>query len=85
MSDLERFTAVMLKHTRENLKCAYDTTMGRGAHGIGCVKGRVTREVTIIYNPGVYSRDVVLTCDACFKALKRLVRRQGYKLKSKRI
>lgn len=84
-SDYEQFTAAMQQRTRDGLKCSYDTTRGRGAHGVGCVKGRVTREVTIIYNPGVYGRDVVHTCDECFKTLKKLVRRQGYKLESKRI
>lgn len=84
-SDYEQFIEAMEQRTRENLKCSYDTSRGHGTHGIGCVKGIPTRRVTIIYNPGVYGRDEVLTCDACFKALKKLVRRQGYKLKSKKI
>lgn len=85
MSDLEEFNAAMRQHARDNLKCDYDSSRGRGAHGISCYKGTPTRRVTITYNPGVYGRDEVLTCDACYKALKRLVQRQGYKLESEKI
>ncbi len=85
-TDLDRFNAAMKKHAQDKLNCTYDTSKGHSMRdGLGCVKGTPTRRVTIIYNPGVYGRDEVLTCDSCYVTLKRQVRRQGYKLESERI
>lgn len=85
-SDLENFNAAMEARARARLHCTYDTSKGYSMReGLGCIGGLVTRKVTIIYNPGVYGREEVYTCEACFKTLKRLVRRQGYKLRSEKI
>lgn len=85
MSDLEELNAMLAQEARDKLQCDYDSSRGRGAQGVSCYKGKPTRRVTIIYNPGVYGRDEVITCEPCYKALKRQVRRHGYKLESKRI
>ncbi len=85
-TDLDRFNAAMQEQARKKLRCSYDTSKGYSmSEGLGCVKGVPTRRVTIIYNPGVYGRDEVLTCDACYATLRRQVRRHGYKLESKPI
>mgnify|MGYP001565500675 CR=1 FL=1 len=86
MSDLAELESMMKKRQREKLRCACDVSYGAMAYdGLGCFKGKVTREVTIIYNDGCYGKETHNVCEACYKRLVHCVRRDGYKLTSKKI
>ena len=82
MSDLELFELERRKHTPPKL-CDYDTSKGYCAsEGLGCHKGVASWRVVVIYNE--VDNDVLFLCDKCFKRLKPLVKRRGYKIKAKR-
>jgi len=50
MSDLVEFNKMQEARLREKLRCAFDISEGANAYdGLGCYKGKVTREVTVIY------------------------------------
>ena len=79
MSDLARFNAIQEAHRREKLRCAFDVSEGNNAYdGLGCFKGKVTREVTIIYSHAETETHYI--CEECFKRLKQCVRKDGYRL-----
>ena len=72
------------KRNRENLRCAFDVSEGFNAYdGLGCFKGKVTREATIIYSD--FDSETHHVCEECYKRLIHCVRKDGYKLKSKLI
>ena len=84
MSDLAELESIMEKRQREKLRCVFDTSYGACSYdGLGCYKGRVTRTITIRYND--LEEETHTVCEACYKRLVHCVRRDGYKLKSKKI
>jgi hypothetical protein len=65
---------------RDTLRCDYDVSMGFSpSDGLGCFQHQATHQVEVIYND--YDRDTLFLCDECLARLRKLVRRQGYKLK----
>lgn len=64
--------------------CDYDTSRGFcWTEGLGCFKGVATRKVEVVYNE--VEKDSLNLCEDCYKRLRVLVRRQGYKLVSNKI
>lgn len=83
-SDLEELIAMRKAKEKEKLTCAYDTSRGFYRHdGMGCCKGKVTRQVTVIYNE--VERDTLYLCEDCYRGLLRSVRKYGYKLTSTKL
>jgi len=66
------------------MKCDYDVSSGFSpSEGLGCLKGKATRRVTVEYNE--VEADTLNLCEECYKRLKVLVRRHGYRLRSTEI
>lgn len=82
MSDLEMFEMERRGHIPPRA-CDYDTSRGYCmSEGLGCYKGVASWRAEVIYNE--VDKDVLFLCDECYKRLKTLIRRQGYKIKAKR-
>lgn len=76
----------MKKRSGESMpKCDYDTSRGFCAsEGLGCFKNEATHKVTVTYTPST-EIDVLKLCGSCLRTLKRLCRKQGYRIKAEKL